>query len=444
MRYVVAGGRPIRGAVRVGSAKNALLPELAAALLTEDEVRLSPVTRMRDVDAMLELLTAVGAAVSWNDHDGIASVSVGAGVRLTSEPPADVVGRMRASVLVMGPLLARCGRLRLAMPGGCAIGDRPIDLHLRAMVALGAHVREGSDFVEVGAPRGLIGGHIQLPFPSHTATENAILAAVLARGETVVSGAAREPEIVDLALLLTGMGAEITGAGTSVLRIRGGGRLHGARHRPISDRIEAGTYLLAAAVSGGDVRVDGVRPEHVDALVRKLTAAGFALTPVADSVHLGPLSGSAKAVDIRTQPYPGFPTDLQPQFCVLSALSRGASLIHETVFNRRLTHLGDLRRMGATVTPFGRRFAWIEGPADLRGQRVTAADLRGGAALVLAGLAATGQTIVESAEHVARGYADLAGTLRGLGAEIETEGETTAYELSAAGVPSPPIGVPHR
>ena len=439
---MVAGGRPIHGSVRVGPAKNALLPELAAALLTEDEVQLSPVTHMRDVDAMTDLLTAVGAAVAWSADQGVSSVSVRAAGGWTPDPPADVVGQMRASVLVLGPLLARCGRLRLATPGGCAIGDRPIDLHLRAMSALGADVREGTDFVDVRAPRGLTGGHVHLPFPSHTATENAMLAAVLARGETIVSGAAREPEIVDLAALLCGMGADVTGAGTPVVRIRGQERLHGARYRPIADRIEAGTYLLAAAVTGGAVRVEGVMGKHLDAVVRKLTASGFAIEQLADSVCLAPGCGPIRAVDIRTQPYPGFPTDLQPQFCVLSAISRGGSLIHETVFNRRLSHLRDLMRMGAMVTPYGRRFAWIEGPAKLRGRRVTAADLRGGAALVLAGMAAEGQTVVEAAEHVARGYADLAGTLGALGVIIHAEGGVAPFDLLPSPLPLPPVGAP--
>lgn len=423
MRYVIYGGRPIRGSVRVGPAKNALLPELAATLLADDEVRLSPITSMRDVQAMVDLLRGTGAAVRCVPGVGQGAVAVRAMGRLCPDPAAEVVARMRASVLVMGPLLVRCGRVRLATPGGCAIGDRPIDLHLRAMEALGAQVREGAGFVEVTASRGLIGGHVHLPFPSHTATENAMMAAVMARGQTVISGAAREPEIVDLALLLGRMGADITGAGGRVIRIQGRASLHGTTHRPVGDRIEAGTYLLAAASTGGDIRVDGVCPDHLGALLRKLSASGLQVGTQGEAIHLAPASpGTApRAVDVRTQPYPGFPTDLQPQFCVLAAVSRGGSLVHETIFNHRLSHLNELRRMGASIIKYGTRFAWIDGPAALRGSRVTAADLRGGAALVLAGMAASGETVVEAAEHVARGYTDLPTTLRALGAAVQAE-----------------------
>ena len=422
MRYVVRGGSPIEGAVRVGPAKNALLPELAATLLTEDEVLLSPTARMRDVEAMVDLLRAVGANVQWCTPTG-GAVTVRAAGRLDPDPPAEVVGRMRASVLVLGPLLARCGRVRLATPGGCAIGDRPINLHLRAMQALGAEVREGTDFVEVRAPRGLVGGQIHLPFPSHTATENALLAAVTARGDTVIVGAAREPEVADLGELLGRMGADITGVGEGIVHVRGRPALRGARHQPIADRIEAGTYLLAAAVTGGTVRVDGVAWGHLAAPLRKLAAAGFEVEAIGRSICLSPARSTPtpRAIDVRTQPYPGFPTDLQPQFCVLAALGKGASLVHETVFSHRLSHLTDLRCMGARAATYGDRFAWIEGPVRLHGARVTAADLRGGAALVLAGMAASGETIVEAAEHVARGYTDLAATLGGLGAQIRTE-----------------------
>lgn len=431
VRWIVRGGGPLAGTVRVGPAKNALLPALAAALLTVEPVLLEPASRMRDVRAMADLLAALGADVSWTDVP--LGIRVRAAGPLSPEAPDEAVASMRASVLVLGPLLVRCGRARISDPGGCAIGTRPIDLHLLAMRALGAEVVEQGNHVAVSAPHGLRGGRIVLPYPSHTATENAMLAACGARGDTVIVGAASEPEIVDLAALLQAMGAEISGAGGPAIRIRGCAVLRGTRHRPMGDRIEAGTLLLAGAVAGGTVTVAGVRPGDLEALQERLRAAGCEVGVGPNAIAVRRTS-ELRAVDIRTQPHPGFPTDLQPQFSVLATCSVGQTLIEETVFDRRLEHLRALAAMGARVQRYGTRLALIDGPARLTGRTLRAADLRGGAALVLAGLVAGGETAVDGTEQIERGYADLPAQLRQLGAGVgvvepaaSSQRETHAY-----------------
>lgn len=432
----VEGGRPLHGEAAVGPAKNAVLPELAAALLTEEPVRLAA-PPLGDVRAMCELLRLLGAQVAAASPPF--TVTVRARGPLSAVAPPSAMARMRASVLVIGPLLARCGRAVLTEPGGCAIGARPIDLHLGALCALGATVVASGTRLELRAPRGLRGADIHLHYPSHTATENAMLAATLARGTTRIHGAAREPEVADTARLLVTMGADVRGAGGPVIVVRGRGPdalLRGADHRPVPDRIEAGTLLMAAAATGGAVRVTGVLVDHLRTPLRRLRATGARPTWARDWVALAADSG-LRGADVRTLPYPGFPTDLQPPFCVLAALARGPSLVSETVFEARLGHVESLRRMGAEARLAGCH-VWFRGGARLRGAPLRATDLRGGAALLLAALAAQGDSVLEGMEHVARGYVDLPGRLRQLGARIasEEDGQPPPPDLPLAATPS--------
>ena len=413
----VWGGRPLQGTVTVSPAKNAVLPQLAAALLSAEPVRLVA-PDLGDVGAMCDLLHLLGADVR---RGAAGALTVTARGPLATDAPPSAMARMRASVLVLGPLLARCGRATLAQPGGCAIGRRPIDLHLMAMRAMGATVRERGHLVELRAEGGLRGGDVVLPYPSHTATENALLAAALARGTTRILGAAREPEVQDTAALLAAMGAEVKGAGGPVIVVRGRQALGGARHIPVPDRIEAGTLLLACAAAGGRVRVLGARAQHLGAPLARLRAMGARVEADAAGVTLeAPERARLRPADVRTLPYPGFPTDLQPPMSVLAALAAGPSLVSETVFDARLGHVDGLRRLGADVCVAGTQ-AWFTGRALLRGAELRALDLRGGAALLLAALAAEGESRVDGFCHVARGYDDLPAKLRLLGAEVLPE-----------------------
>ena len=409
----IAGGRTLRGRVPVAGAKNAALPALAATLLVDEPVTLSNLPRVRDVRTMLRVLEQLGAEVEESAH-GTATIKV---ARLQSfEAPYDLVKTMRASVLVLGPLCARFGKARVSMPGGCAIGERPINLHIEGLQKMGASIKLEHGYVEASATK-LRGATINFPFKTVTGTENLMMAAVLADGTTQLGNCAREPEIVDLAELLVAMGASVVGAGTENIVIEGGKALHGAAHHVISDRIEAGTYLCAGAIAGDDVEVVGARAEPLLALLQQLEACGVTVEPTTDGLRVK-RPADLRAHDLRTSPHPGFPTDMQAQYMTLMTQARGASLIAETIFERRFMHVGELQRMGADIRIDGRS-AVVVGPTRLTGAQVMATDLRASACLVLAGLAADGVTVVDRAYHLDRGYESMETKLSAIGASIE-------------------------
>jgi len=409
--YRIEGGVPLSGTIRVGTAKNAVLPILAAALLAEEgSTALEEIPNLRDVETMEAVLEALGVYI---EHQGTTH-RINAQTIHSTEPPADLVGLMRASVLVMGPLLARMREVRIALPGGCNIGSRPIDQHLKGFQALGAEVVLEKGFVTARASR-LLGTTIYFDFPSVGATENLIMAASLAHGETVIENAAQEPEIVDLANFLNSMGARIRGAGTGTIRVEGVSRLSGTEYLPIPDRIEAGTYLVTFALTGGEGYVEGAIAEHLVPVIAKLREMGHYLEEDEEGIRIV-ATRDPKPVDIKTQPYPGFPTDMQPQFLALLATVPGTSVVTETVFENRFLHASELMKMGARVRVEG-RMAVVEG-SSLLGARVRATDLRAGAALVLAGLVSKGVTEVQDIYHIERGYDRLEEKLRGIGAQI--------------------------
>lgn len=409
----IAGGRRLKGRVPVAGAKNAALPALAATLLTEDKVELSNLPRVRDVRTMLRVLEQLGAEVV-EGREREATIHL---PRLRSfEAPYDLVRTMRASVLVLGPLLARHGRARVSLPGGCAIGERPINLHIDGLHRMGAEIAIEHGYVEAKAKR-LRGGSITFPSRSVTGTENLMMAAVLAEGTTHLANCAQEPEIDDLAALLIAMGASIEGVGTAELIIQGGRPLHGAKHAVIPDRIEAGTYLIAGALAGDDVEIAGARLDHLKALVEHLTACGIPVREVPGGLRVAAPAELA-AHDVRTAPHPGFPTDMQAQYMTLMTQARGKATIAETVFERRFMHVGELQRMGADVRIDGRT-AVVSGPTRLTGAQVMATDLRASACLVLAGLVADGPTVVDRVYHLDRGYESMEAKLCALGASIE-------------------------
>ncbi|MDW7710221.1 MAG: UDP-N-acetylglucosamine 1-carboxyvinyltransferase [Deferrisomatales bacterium] len=409
---VLEGGVPLNGGVAVSPAKNAVLPLMAAALLAPGTSRLPRVPALADVRTLSRLLGHLGARVT-SEKGGLA---VDASELAGRDAPYDLVKTMRASVLVLGPLVARFGRARVSLPGGCAIGARPINLHLKGLEALGATVRLEHGYVEVEADR-LVGGRIVLDLPTVTGTENLAMAAALARGTTVIENAAREPEVVDLLECLQQMGARVRGAGSDLLEIEGVEELRPFDHEPIPDRIEAGTLLTAAALCGGEVTVQGARLDHLDALAFKLREAGAEV----EGCGAGGIAlrgrPPARSVDVRTSPYPGFPTDMQAQFMALMASGRGLSVITEKVFENRFMHVPELNRMGADITAEGAS-AVVRGVKRLSGARVMATDLRASAALVLAGLVARGTTVVSRVYHLDRGYESLETKLSGLGARI--------------------------
>ncbi len=409
---VIEGGSPLRGTVRVSPAKNAVLPLMAAALLAPGESRLREVPRLADVRTLGRLLGHLGARV---EPEG-GGLRVDAGDVPGREAPYDLVKTMRASVLVLGPLVGRFGRARVSLPGGCAIGARPIDLHLRGLEALGARVRLEHGYVDVEAER-LRGGRVVLDIPTVTGTENLMMAASLADGTTVIENAAREPEVVDLAECLRSMGARIRGAGSAVVEVEGVEGLRPYDHQPIPDRIETGTFLVAAALCGGDVRLEAARLDHLDALVEKLREAGAEVEDLGAGGARVRGRPPARSVDVRTSPYPGFPTDMQAQFMALMARGRGLSVITERVFENRFMHVPEWNRMGADIKAEGAS-AVVRGVGKLSGARVMATDLRASAALVLAGLVAEGTTVVSRVYHLDRGYESLESKLEGLGARI--------------------------
>ncbi len=411
--FVVKGGGVLSGEVEVSGSKNAALPILAATILAENTCELKNIPALRDIQTMYELLACIGCENTEHKNSReffIEKVK-------TTTAPTNLVGSMRASFLIMGPLLAKYGTAKIPLPGGCPIGTRPVDLHLKGFMALGAEVEIGHGFVKAKAENGLIGKDIYLDFPSVGATENIMMAATLAKGETVIENAATEPEIVDLAAFLKKMGAKISGAGTDTVKITGVNSLHGARHTIIPDRIEAGTFMTAAAITGGEVNIKNVVPEHVKGISAKLKEMGVDVTENKDSILVAGKKGISPT-DIKTMPYPGFPTDMQAQFTSLMSTIKGTSIVTETVFENRFIYTPHLIRMGANIKLDGRT-AVVEGGKKLKGASVNATDLRAGAALVLAGLAAQGETEVADIEHIERGYVNFEKKLQKLGANIE-------------------------
>lgn len=403
---------PLRGNVRISGAKNAALPILAASLLGTEDIILEDVPKLKDVEIMCEVLTSLGSKVDYLSEGVIRINSAGINNYETSY---ELMSKMRASFLVMGPLLTRMGKTKNSMPGGCAIGTRPIDLHLKGFKALGATI--DIDHGNIGAyTEKLIGDKIYLDFPSVGATENIMMAATMAEGETIIDNAAMEPEIVDLSNFLNKLGADIKGAGTSTIRIKGVKKLGGARHSIIPDRIEAGTFMVAAAITGGDVVIENVINSHVKPIIAKLKEAGCKVEEGIDSIRvIG--TNDLKAIDIKTLPYPGFPTDMQAQFMALMTILKGTSVVIETVFENRFMHVDELKKMGADIK-IEDRSAIINGIKQLKGAVVKASDLRAGAALVLAGLIAEGVTEIENVYHIDRGYDGIEAKFTGLGAVI--------------------------
>jgi len=412
--FRIEGGLPLKGTAAVETAKNAQLPCLAAALLTSEPVTFEAPSAHADISTMLEVLGHLGVEVSRSPSGALTLKTVNGGGHL--EAPYDLVRRMRASVLVLGPMVARFKRGRVSLPGGCAIGARPVDLHLRALSALGADIRVEHGFIEAAAPR-LRGAEVVFDKVTVGGTENLLMAAVLAEGTTVIRNAAREPEVADLCRLLTAMGARIEGAGSDTLRVEGVRNLHGAVHRCIPDRIVAGTLLLAGAITGGDVACAPAVPEHLEALLVKLREMGARVETGPDRVRVA-APEPLRAVDVVTLPYPGFPTDLQAQFLALLTAAHGTGTVKETIFENRFMHVPELLRMGARIRIEG-RLAVVTGPVRLTGAPVMASDLRASASLVLAGLAAEGTTRIRRIYHLDRGYERLEERLRALGGRVE-------------------------
>lgn len=414
-KLIVKGGNRLVGAVKTSGAKNAVLPIIAASILGTTPSHLDEVPMLEDVHTISEVLKCLGLAVECSSEKNVLDID---STEITSyEAPYELVRTMRASFLVMGPLLARIGKARISMPGGCAIGARPIDIHLKGFEALGVKIEQGHGYIEASAPEGLKGTSIYFDFPSVGATENIMMAASLAEGTTILENAAEEPEIVDLANYLNKMGAKIRGAGTDTIRIEGVDKLHGADYTIIPDRIEAGTYMIAAAMTGGDIVVENVLPEHQKPLIAKLREAGAVVEEDIDKVRVigkNPL----KAVSIKTLPYPGFPTDMQAQMMAMMVIAEGRSKVTETVFENRFMHVVELNRMGAQISTEGRS-AVIDGPCKLTGCDVRATDLRAGAAMILAGLVAEGTTRIGDLHHIDRGYENIVAKLKNLGADIE-------------------------
>ncbi len=412
-KFRIQGGTPLSGELRVSGSKNSALPALAACLLTSEPVTLRRIPRVKDIATMQNLLTYTGAKLQV-DGDAVRVEAADLG---KPEAPYDVVKTMRASSLVLGPLVARTGRARVSMPGGCAIGARPINLHVQALEHLGARIEQSHGYVEAQAPDGLVGGQIHFDRVTVTGTEDVLMAAVLARGETVISNAAREPEVQDLADLLTKMGAKIEGAGTPTIQVQGVEKLSGADHSIIPDRIEAGTFLLAGAISKGDLTLTDCVPEHVGALLIKMRQAGAELEDLGNALRVR-CPGRPKAVDVTTEEYPGFATDLQAQYMAWMTTAQGISFVTETIFENRFMHVLELARMGAIIRVEGRQ-AIVAGEERLMGTQVIASDLRASASLVLAALVAEGETTIDRVYHMDRGYERIEQKLASVGAKIE-------------------------
>lgn len=418
-KLIIRGGNRLVGTVKISGAKNAVLPLIAATLLGKTPSILEGVPNLEDVRTFSQVLKHLGIEVQYYKTEHTLSVD---STNITScEAPYELVRKMRASFLIMGPLLARCGHSKISLPGGCAIGTRPIDLHLKGFEALGAKIDIGHGYIEATAPNGLTGARIYLDFPSVGATENIIMAASMAKGQTILENAAHEPEIVDLANFLNTMGARIKGAGTDVIKIEGVAELTGKTYEVIPDRIEAGTFMVAAAMTGGDLYVENALSEHLKPVIAKLKEAGVTIKEDTNGVRVIS-DGVLKSVDIKTLPYPGFPTDMQAQFMAMTTVAHGTSVVSETVFENRFMHVDELRRMGANIKIDGRS-AVVEGLTTLTGCQVKATDLRAGAALVLAGLVANGETEVGYLHHIDRGYDELVTKLCAIGADIKRVGK---------------------
>ncbi|MDB5882968.1 MAG: UDP-N-acetylglucosamine 1-carboxyvinyltransferase [Ramlibacter sp.] len=416
-KLLIRGGRKLHGEVRISGAKNAALPELCAALLTDQPVVLKNVPRLKDVATMLTLIRNMGVAIE-RDSDGM--VQIDSAKLSFPEAPYELVKTMRASVLALGPLLARFGEATVSLPGGCAIGSRPVDQHIKGMQAMGAEIVVEHGYMIAKLPKGrerLKGANIRTDMITVTGTENFLMAATLAEGETVLENAAQEPEITDLAEMLIKMGARIEGHGTSRITITGVEKLKGCTHHVVPDRIEAGTFLCAVAATGGDVVLRNGRADHLEAVIEKLREAGASVAAVEDGIHLHS-EGRLIAQSFRTSEYPGFPTDMQAQFMVLNVIAEGPSKVTETIFENRFMHVNELLRLGAKIQLDG-KFAVIEGVPQLSGANVMATDLRASASLVIAGLVANGETLVERIYHLDRGYDQMEAKLRGIGADIE-------------------------
>jgi UDP-N-acetylglucosamine 1-carboxyvinyltransferase len=413
----IRGGRPLNGEVLISGAKNAALPELCAALLTPERVTLRNVPRLQDVSTMLKLIRNMGVQVEQGEA-GI--VVLQAAEPITAEAPYELVKTMRASVLALGPLLSRFGHAKVSLPGGCAIGSRPVDQHLKGLSLMGAKITVEHGYMLASLESGLTrlhGARITTDMVTVTGTENFMMAAALAQGETILENAAQEPEISDLAEMLIAMGARIEGHGTSRIRIQGVDALHGCTHQVVADRIEAGTFLCAVAATGGDVLLRHGRADHLDAVIEKLQAAGATVMAVDGGIRVQS-SGRLKAQNFRTTEYPGFPTDMQAQFMALNSISHGASKVTETIFENRFMHVNELVRLGAQIQIEG-KVSLVEGVAKLSGATVMATDLRASASLVIAGLVAEGETVVDRIYHLDRGYDQMETKLRALGADIE-------------------------
>jgi len=427
-KLVIRGGEPLLGTVRVSGAKNAALPCMAAALLTDEPVILENIPQVRDIQTTRNLLAAMGAEVELGY--GRAQHRTTLHCKNLSSPEAsyELVKTMRASTLVLGPLVARCGRARVSLPGGCAIGSRPIDMHIKGLEQLGAKITQDHGYVEATADR-LKGAEIVFDKITVTGTEDLLMAATLAEGETILQNCAREPEVADLAALLNKMGAKIEGAGTATIRVKGVSKLKGAKHRIIPDRIEAGTFLIAGAMTGGDLNIAGCDPAHLGAILGKLKEVGVKTKSTADSVRVmgdNPFAAS----DMTTEEFPGFPTDMQAQFMALATQAEGASIITENIFENRFMHAQELVRMGANIKIEGHR-AVVRGKTPLSAAAVLASDLRASASLVLAALVADGETIIDRVYHIDRGYEHIEEKLRAVGAQIKRIGEMLPRKAAA-------------
>ena len=418
---LIEGGASLTGTIEIGGAKNSALPLMAACLLSDETLTLSNLPDLTDITTMSRLLKQHGVHIGGRD-ESTSRLALNAGGVTNVVAPYDLVRRMRASVLVLGPLISRFGEAVVSLPGGCAIGTRPVDQHVRGLELLGAEITLDNGYIRARAPRGLTGATIEFPMVSVGATENLMMAATLAKGETTLVNAAREPEIIDLARCLTSMGACIDGEGTSRIVIQGVSRLHGAEHVVVPDRIEAGTYAMAAAVTGGDLLLKGAPNLHMDAVLGKLAEAGIGLEETSKGLRVVATNGEPRAVSLATGPYPGFPTDLQAQIMVLMCVARGEAEITETIFENRFMHVPELMRMGARVEVSGAA-ARVKGVSHLTGAQVMATDLRASVSLVLAGLAAEGETLIRRVYHLDRGYEHVVEKLAACGARIERRAE---------------------
>jgi UDP-N-acetylglucosamine 1-carboxyvinyltransferase len=419
-KLVIRGGNPLLGTVRISGAKNAALPCMAAALLTDEPVILENIPQVRDIETTRKLLAAMGAEVELGYGRAQHRTTICAKNLASPEASYELVKTMRASTLVLGPLVARCGRARVSLPGGCAIGARPIDLHIKGLERLGAKITQEHGYVEATTDC-LRGAEIVFEKITVTGTEDMLMAATLADGETVMQNCAREPEVADLAALLNAMGARIEGAGTSTICVKGVSKLHGAKHRIIPDRVEAGTFIIAGALTGGDVNVTGCEPHHLAAILQKLDETGVKTAVKSDSIRVMG-DHPIKAADMNTEEYPGFPTDMQAQYMALMTQADGTSIVVENIFENRFMHAQELVRMGANIKIEGRR-AIVRGKTPLSAAAVLASDLRASASLVLAALVADGETIIDRVYHIDRGYENIEEKLRGVGAEIRRVGD---------------------